>query len=98
MANDHLAALVSGAGTGIGRASALRLAEAGYGGALLDPVPGPLDAVADEITATGGRAVTVSADVGTPEGAARAVPDAVDAFGRLDTLVCNQGVGTGPAV
>src|ERR1700741_4521286 len=98
MANDHLAALVSGAGTGIGRASAVRLAEAGYGVALVGRRTGPLDAVADEITATGGRAVTVSADVGTPEGAARAVTGTVDAFGRLDTLVCNHGVGTSAAV
>ena len=98
MADEQRAALVSGAGTGIGRASAVRLAEAGYGVALVGRRPGPLDDVADEITASGGRAVTVSADVGTPEGSARALTSAVAAFGRLDTLVCNHGVGTSAAV
>jgi meso-butanediol dehydrogenase/(S,S)-butanediol dehydrogenase/diacetyl reductase len=98
MANEDRAALVSGAGTGIGRASAVRLAEAGYRVALVGRRPGPLEEVADEITAGGGHAVTVSADVGTPEGSASALAGAVDAFGRLDTLVCNHGVGTSAAV
>jgi NAD(P)-dependent dehydrogenase (short-subunit alcohol dehydrogenase family) len=98
MADEQLAALVSGAGTGIGRASAVRLAEAGYRVALAGRRPGPLDDVADEISASGGRAVTVSADVGTPEGSARALTSAVAAFGRLDTLVCNHGVGASAAV
>lgn len=98
MAYEHPAALVSGAGTGIGRASAVRLAEAGYGVALVGRRPGPLNDVADEITARGGRAVTISADVGTPEGANRALSGAFAAFERLDTLVCNHGVGTSAAV
>jgi meso-butanediol dehydrogenase/(S,S)-butanediol dehydrogenase/diacetyl reductase len=98
MAHEQLGALVSGAGTGIGRASAVRLAEAGYQVALVGRRPGTLDDVANEITASGGRAVTVSADVGTPEGSARALTSAVAAFGRLDTLVCNHGVGASAAV
>jgi NAD(P)-dependent dehydrogenase (short-subunit alcohol dehydrogenase family) len=60
--------------------------------------PGPLDDVDDEIAAGGGRAVTVSADVGAAEGSARALTSAMAAFGRLDTLVCNHGVGTSAAV
>src|SRR5437879_2260920 len=98
MANEQLAALVTGAGTGIGRATAVRLEEACYAIALVGRRPGPLDDVADEITASGGRAVTVSADVGTPEGATTAVTSTVGAFGRLDTLVCNHGVGTSGTV
>ena len=98
MGDEQPAALVTGAGTGIGRACAVRLAEAGYGVALVGRRPGPLDDVADEITASGGRAVTMSADVGTPEGAAGAIDGAVSAFGRLDTLVCNHGVGASGTV
>lgn len=91
-------ALVSGSGTGIGRACALRLAREGYGVALVGRRPDPLDAVVDEIVAAGGRAVAVSADVGTPDGARRAVTAATDAFRHLDALVCSHGVGTSAPV
>jgi len=88
-----LAALVSGGGTGIGRAAALRLARAGYAVEVVGRRSDPLKVVVDEVAAGGGRAVSVSADVGTEEGSARAVAEAVEAFGRLDVLVCNHGVG-----
>ncbi|HEY6396441.1 MAG TPA: SDR family oxidoreductase [Solirubrobacteraceae bacterium] len=98
MAYEGRSALVSGAGTGIGRASAIRLSQAGYDIALVGRRPGPLNDVADEITASGGRAVPISADVGTQDGAATALTSAVAAFGRLDALVCNHGVGASAAV
>ena len=93
MLQESRSALVSGAGTGIGRATALLLAEQDYRVALVGRRPEPLDQVKDEITAQGGRAVTISADVGSPDGAESAVAAALDAFGRLDTLICNHGVG-----
>lgn len=95
---EERSALVSGGGTGIGRACALRLAQAGYGVALAGRRRDPLEAVVDEIVAAGGRAVAVSADVGTPEGASRAVTGATDVFRRLDALVCSHGVGTSAPV
>jgi meso-butanediol dehydrogenase / (S,S)-butanediol dehydrogenase / diacetyl reductase len=95
---EERSALVSGAGTGIGRACALLLAKAGYGVALAGRRRDPLEAVVDEIVAAGGRAVAVSADVGTPEGASRAVTAAMDVFRRLDALVCSHGVGTSAPV
>ncbi len=98
MTHEGRSALVSGAGTGIGRASAVRLAQAGYGVALVGRRPGPLNEVADEITASGGRVVPISADVGTLDGSETAVTGAVAALGRLDALVCNHGVGTSAAV
>jgi meso-butanediol dehydrogenase / (S,S)-butanediol dehydrogenase / diacetyl reductase len=98
MAQEPRSALVSGAGTGIGRATALRLAEDGYGVALVGRRPEPLNGVADEITASGGRAAAIPADAGTPDGADRAIREAVDAFGGLDTLVCNHGTGDSAAV
>jgi meso-butanediol dehydrogenase / (S,S)-butanediol dehydrogenase / diacetyl reductase len=98
MANEGGSALVSGGGTGIGRASAIRLAQAGYAVALVGRRPGPLHDAAAEITASGGRAVPISADVAIPDGSEEAVDGAVAAFGRLDVLVCNHGVGTSAAV
>ena len=95
---EERSALISGGGTGIGRACALRLAEAGYGVVLAGRRRDPLEAVVDEIVDAGGRAVAVSADVGTPEGANRAVTGATDAFRRLDALVCCHGVGTSAPV
>ena len=91
-------ALVSGAGTGIGRATALLLAEQDHSVALVGRRPEPLDQVKDEITAQGGRAVTISADVGSPDGAESAVAATVEAFGRLDALICNHGVGASAPV
>jgi meso-butanediol dehydrogenase/(S,S)-butanediol dehydrogenase/diacetyl reductase len=98
MTQKSRSAVVTGAGTGIGRATALRLAEAGYGLALVGRRVQPLNEVADQIAARGGRAVPIQADVATPAGADRAVGGAVDAFGGLDTLVCNHGVGDSAAV
>src|SRR5438874_8367043 len=98
MAQKSRSAIVTGAGTGIGRATALRLAEAGYGVALVGRRVQPLNKVADQIGSSGGRAVVIQADVGTPDGAARAVDGAVNALGGLDTLVCNHGIGDSAAV
>ncbi len=86
-------ALVTGAGTGIGRASAIRLAQDGHLLALAGRRSGPLEQVAEEIRARGGTATPVRADVSTPEGAEQAVGATVAAHGRLDVLVCNHGVG-----
>ena len=95
MAQEARAALVTGGGTGIGRATALRLAREGYAVGIAGRRPEPLDGVAGEIAAGGGSAVTISADVGTEDGAASAVRGVIRAFGRLDALVCNHGVGDG---
>jgi meso-butanediol dehydrogenase/(S,S)-butanediol dehydrogenase/diacetyl reductase len=84
-------ALVTGAGTGIGRATALRLAREGYAVALAGRRAEPLEDVAREIE--GGRAVAVAGDVATVTGADDAVTRTVAAHGRLDVLVCNHGVG-----
>ena len=86
-------ALVTGAGTGIGRATATRLARDGYVLALAGRRPAPLEEVAADIRAGGGTATPVAADVSTPEGAERVVGATLAAHGRLDVLVCNHGVG-----
>ncbi len=86
-------ALVTGAGTGIGRATALRLAQDGYAVALAGRRSAPLEAVADEVGSCGAAATVVAGDVSTAEGAEQAVSTTLAARRRLDVLVCNHGVG-----
>jgi meso-butanediol dehydrogenase / (S,S)-butanediol dehydrogenase / diacetyl reductase len=86
-------ALVTGGGSGIGAATARRLAAAGYGVCVTGRRPEPLEKVAAE---TGGLAVV--ADTGDPGAIERAVAAAVERFGSLDALVCNAGTGASGAV
>jgi 3-oxoacyl-[acyl-carrier protein] reductase len=85
--------LVTGAQRGIGRAIALRFAEAGADVALnyLDDKPAA-EAAAREITALGRRAVPIAADISRPEDARRLVADAERALGVVDVLVNNAGI------
>ncbi|HET7172253.1 MAG TPA: SDR family NAD(P)-dependent oxidoreductase [Gaiellales bacterium] len=91
-------ALITGAGTGIGAATARRLAADGYAVALVGRRPGPLEQTARAIEATGGRAVVLPADAGDPAQAERAVAGAVEALGSLDVAVVAHGIGGSAAV
>jgi meso-butanediol dehydrogenase / (S,S)-butanediol dehydrogenase / diacetyl reductase len=86
-------AIVTGGGTGIGAAIARRLAADGFAVAVTGRRREPLDEVAAE---TG--ALPVVADTGDPADAQKAVEAAKSAFGRLDLLVCNAGIGLGGTV
>lgn len=85
------AAIVTGAGSGIGRAIARRLAREGCAVAINDLSAGRADAVVEEITADGGRAVAAVGDVSTEEDVARIVRSAEQAFGPCTILVNNAG-------
>jgi NAD(P)-dependent dehydrogenase (short-subunit alcohol dehydrogenase family) len=84
-------ALVTGGTQGIGRATALRLAQEGACVVIAARGKERLDAVAAEIRAAGGQVAAVQADVGRAEDCARLVAATLNAFGRLDILVNNAG-------
>jgi NAD(P)-dependent dehydrogenase (short-subunit alcohol dehydrogenase family) len=90
-------ALVTGAGTGIGKASAKALAKAGYAVMLTGRRKEPLDAVKKEIEAAGGKAIAYACDVGKPDQVKALFAETKKAFGRLDVLFNNAGMGA-PAV
>lgn len=83
---DGKVALVSGAGSGIGRATALGFASRGAKVAVADIDEAKASAVAAEIGAAGGAAVPIVADAGTADGVEAMVSGAVRAFGGLDIL------------
>lgn len=90
-------ALVTGAGQGVGRAVALRLASEGAAVGVNDVRAEPAAAAVDEIAAAGGRAVALIADVTDYDQVGAMVSSAVAELGRLDIVVNNAGnVGNDP--
>src|SRR5277367_5806337 len=91
-------ALVTGASSGIGEATALALAAEGATVAILARRRDRLDDLSERIIAAGGRALVVEADVTDNSTAAAAVEHVVTTLGRLDTVVNNAGLmRIGPA-
>ncbi len=82
-------AFVTGAGTGIGAATALRLAQEGATVVICGRRQAPLDEVVAQIKAAGGKAEAVQADVSDEAGFTSAIEAAAQRHGRLDVLVNN---------
>jgi NADP-dependent 3-hydroxy acid dehydrogenase YdfG len=85
-------ALVTGASSGIGEATARRLAEQGASVAVIAPRHERLDTLVIDIKAAGGTALAVMADITDRAQAEQAVVEVIDRFGRLDILVNNAGL------
>lgn len=88
---DGAGAVITGAGSGIGKAAALLFASYGARVAALDLDGDGAAATAKEIEAAGGEAVALRCDVADEEGVARAVAAAVEAFGRVRVAFNNAG-------
>lgn len=84
-------ALVTGGGTGIGRATALELARSGASVVICGRRPEPLDAVRAELEAAGADCLAVQADIREPEQVEALVERTLERFGRVDVLVNNAG-------
>ena len=94
-ANDRVA-VVTGAGSGIGRATALALARDGYSVVAAGRRREPLEATAGEARRSGGQAIAIPTDVGDPASVKALFAATADAFGRLDLLFNNAGQGAPP--
>jgi NAD(P)-dependent dehydrogenase (short-subunit alcohol dehydrogenase family) len=89
---DGKVALVTGAGSGIGKAAALRL---GAGGASVVVISRTLDEVEktrDEIIKAGGKAIAIDADISDEQEMAKVIEDTIRQFKRLDIVVANAGI------
>ena len=89
---DGTVALVTGASSGIGEATARALAAHGAAVALVARRKDRLDTLAAGIEAGGGRAVVIASDVTEPDQARSVVEQTLADLGRLDTVVNNAGV------
>ena len=96
MASHEKVALVTGAGTGVGRAAALALLEDGYRVVLAGRRLEPLQQVIAESGAEASRALAVPTDVTDPASVAALFDRTAQVFGRLDLLFNNAGVGAPP--
>jgi 3-oxoacyl-[acyl-carrier protein] reductase len=87
-------ALVTGASSGLGRATTIALARAGADVALVARSEEELESAKEEVSQTGRRALTLPTDLANEDEAAGAVEQAVEAFGRIDVLVNAAGTDT----
>ncbi len=85
-------ALITGAGSGLGRAAAIRLAEAGAKIAALGRTVDDLQATVDRIIERGGQAIVVEADISHPDEMRAAAEQIERQWGRLDIVFANAGI------
>jgi len=90
-------AIVTGAGSGIGQATALLFAAEGAKVAVVDLKPDAARVVAEQIERAGGTAQVIAADVSRPEDNREAVEQTVSRWGRLDVFYANAGVPQWPS-
>jgi NAD(P)-dependent dehydrogenase (short-subunit alcohol dehydrogenase family) len=93
MSRSEKVALITGGGTGIGKAAALALAKDGYAIVLAGRRREPLDNAESEVKKHGSRTLVVPTDVGKPEQVKILFDKTRQTFGRLDVLFNNAGMG-----
>ena len=96
MRSNGKVAIVTGAGSGIGRASAATLLEAGYKVVLAGRRAAPLEETIAQADAAGAMALAVPTDVGDPASVRVLFDKTKETFGRLDVLFNNAGANTPP--
>ena len=89
-------ALITGGGSGVGRACAVGLAEAGFTAVVAGRRVEPLEEVVAEINGRGLRALAVPTDVADPSAVAALFERVSETYGRLDLLFNNAGIGAPP--
>ncbi len=89
---ENKVALVTGGGSGIGKAAALLLAQEGAKVAVLADKPDQIEAVARQIQNAGGEALFLVADVSQPAAMQQAVQQVATTWGRLDIVFANAGI------
>jgi NAD(P)-dependent dehydrogenase (short-subunit alcohol dehydrogenase family) len=82
-------AIVTGAGSGIGRATAVRLAREGASVAVVGQRAGRLEETVALVTGSGGLAIAITCDIARSDAVAQMVASTIEHFGRLDVLVNN---------
>jgi NAD(P)-dependent dehydrogenase (short-subunit alcohol dehydrogenase family) len=93
---DGKVAVITGAGTGLGAATATLFAREGAAVILVGRREEKLKEVAAEIDAVGGRALVVPGDVAQPDTAIRAAQQSIKTFGGVDILINNAGLHAAP--
>jgi NAD(P)-dependent dehydrogenase (short-subunit alcohol dehydrogenase family) len=93
---DQRVAVVTGAGSGIGRATALALAREGYAVVAAGRRRDQLESTVEQAAASGGQALALPTDVTDPASVKALFAATRDAFGRVDLLFNNAGIGAPP--
>src|SRR5207248_10445228 len=85
-------ALVTGAGSGIGKATAVVLAKQGARVAALSHTAGEIEQTTNEINSNGNEGIAVVADVAQENQMQQAIQQIVDRWGRIDIILANAGI------
>jgi NAD(P)-dependent dehydrogenase (short-subunit alcohol dehydrogenase family) len=89
---ENKVALITGAGSGIGKAAAVLLAKEGARIGALDLEAKDAQGTVDEIQQDGGEAIAIQADVSSPEDMQRAVQQVIERWGHLEIVFANAGI------